>query len=254
MKVKIFTLGAEQEAILADGTRIQGNKKETQEAFLARVEKVVKEDYMEDSMEVVKADTSSYEKITTEKIQAAHEKAEGVQARILETVLKSRGADFTPKAKAATAKAKPATKEKAESKAKAEKPVKDEATLAAEAEAKAQKDAEKAEAKAKREEAKAAKAEERAKIKEAKAAKAAEKRAEREANKMNPEAAEALKQEWLPNKGKTATFKPYNSNKDVTATIVGVIVDKRVNMVLVRLKDEDKKLYHKTPKELTLVK
>lgn len=69
--------------------------------------------------------------------------------------------------------------------------------------------------------------------------------------RMTLEEAEALKEEWKNRKGEEFTFRPRGVEEDVTATMNGVVIDKRANMVLIRLKDADGQIYHKTPGELT---
>ena len=252
MKVKFLSYGTEQEMVLSDGKRISAQKNESKEAFVKRVEKIVKEDYLEDEMQIVEIDPNFASKFKTEQLQTAYEKAEGLQAKMISIELKSRGVVVGAKA-APKAESAPSKLSKAEN--KVANVIKEEAAKAkAEAATKAKEDAakakaEKAEAAAK---AKQEKAEAAAKAKAEKAEARAKAKAEKQPA-MSLEEAEALKETWNTHKGAVCSFVPYSDAKAIEATIIGVVVDKRVNMTLVRLKDEAKKLYHKIPSALTIV-
>lgn len=69
-------------------------------------------------------------------------------------------------------------------------------------------------------------------------------------DRMTIEEAEALKDLWNTKKTGQVKFLPRKGTTEVAGTIVGVVIDKRVNMVLVRIKDEAGKIYHKTPESL----
>jgi len=237
MKVKIFILGTAMEAAFEDNSRLVANKKETQAAFEARVTEAVMNDFMDDKVELIIMDYDFVSTFTVDAIKKAYLKALGVQKELFAKVLEDKGEELPTEEPAAETKESgdsPKTL-KFDGKGKLAKVTKNEGAekVAAEKAPKVKKE----------------------KVVKEKVEKVVLSDEEKQANLDKAlAAAEIVKTEWQPNKGNTYSFVPYKDAKPVEAVMIGVIVDKRVAMVLVRLKDEDGKLYHKVPLALTFVK
>ena len=68
------------------------------------------------------------------------------------------------------------------------------------------------------------------------------------------EEALAIAETAKANVGKECEFEAYKDGATVKGTIKSVVIDKRVNLVLYRIRTAEKVLFHKVPTAITLTK
>lgn len=128
MKAKFFEFNGQMEIVLENGNVIAANESETKVDFLNRASAEADAEFME-NLDVTEVTASSLKKKANKALVASFEKATGVEAELIKSVLESRGVVVGESTEEATAEGE-ATEETAEApkkekKAKKEKVVKE---------------------------------------------------------------------------------------------------------------------------------
>lgn len=126
MKAKFFEFNGQMEIVLENGNVIAANESETKVDFLNRASAEADAEFME-NLEVTEVTASSLKKKANKALVASFEKATGVEAELIKSVLESRGVAVGEQTEEAEGETTEETAEapKKEKKAKKEKVVKE---------------------------------------------------------------------------------------------------------------------------------
>lgn len=119
MKAKFFEFNGQSEIVLENGNVIASNEGEAKVDFLNRASEEVNAEFVED-LEVTEVTASSLKKKANKALVAAFDKATGVEAELIKSVLESRGVVVGESTEEATAEGE-ATEETAEAPKKEKK-------------------------------------------------------------------------------------------------------------------------------------
>lgn len=127
MKAKFFEFNGQMEIVLENGNVISSNENESKVDFLNRVTEEVDAEFME-NLEVTEVTASNLKKKASKALVASYGKTTGVEAKLIKSVLESRGVSVGGSTEEATAE-ETSEAPKKEKKAKAVKEPKEKISL-----------------------------------------------------------------------------------------------------------------------------
>lgn len=128
MKAKFYGFNGQMEIVLENGNVIAANESEAKVDFLNRASEEVDAEFME-NLEVTEVTASSLKKKASKALVASFEKATGVEAELIKSVLESRGVTVGESTEEVAAEEETAEAPKKEKKAKAVKEPKEKISL-----------------------------------------------------------------------------------------------------------------------------